>query len=120
VKILIIEEKADLRQLYEHDLQLDGYEVVTTNSAKRGLTMLESASPDLVIVDVHLPDMHGAEAVGRLMGRCPRIPVLLNSAFTSFEDQLLVGMADAHIDKSPDTKPLRTKVRELLAPVAAW
>jgi two-component system KDP operon response regulator KdpE len=120
VKILIIEEKADLRQLYQHDLQLDGYEVVTTGSAKRGLNLLEAASPDLVIVDVHTHDMHGAEAMGRLMGRCPRIPVLLNSAFTSFEDQLLLGMADAYIDKSPDTRPLRTKVREMLAPEAIW
>jgi hypothetical protein len=46
--------------------------------------------------------------------------VLLNSAFTSFEDRLLVEMADAYINKSPDTKPLRTKVRELLAPEAVW
>lgn len=114
-KILIIEDENNLRLLYRQDFERDGFEVVTAATAAEGLAMVEAEKPDLVVMDIRLPGMDGLEAMSRLLDKNPKIPVILNSAYSSYKDSFMSWSADAYVVKSADTGELRTKVQELLA-----
>ena len=117
-KILVIEDEKNLRVLYQQDFERDGFEVVTAATAADGLAMVETEKPDLVVMDIRLPGMDGLEAMSRLLDKNPKIPVVLNSAYSSYKDSFMSWSADAYVVKSADTGELRTRVRELLAPPA--
>lgn len=113
-KVLIIEDEKSLRTLYEQDLRRDGHEVVSAATAKEGLEILEAQSPDLIVLDIRMPGMDGLEAMGRILDRHPRLPVILNSAYSSYKDNFMSWAADAYVVKSSDTSELRARVREIL------
>ncbi len=114
-KILIIEDEKNLRVLYQQDFERDGFQVVTAATAAEGLGLVEAEKPDLVVMDIRLPGMDGLEAMSRLLDKNPKIPVVLNSAYSSYKDSFMSWSADAYVVKSADTGELRTCVRELLA-----
>ena len=114
-KILVIEDEKNLRILYQQDFERDGFEVVTAANATDGLRMVEAERPDLVVMDIRLPGMDGLEAMGRVLDKNPKIPVVLNSAYSSYKDSFMSWAADAYVVKSADTGELRTRVKELLA-----
>jgi len=113
-KILVIEDEKNLRHLYKQDFERDGFDVVTAANATDGLELVQREKPDLVVMDIRLPGMDGLEAMSRLLNTSPRIPVVLNSAYSSYKDSFMSWAADAYIVKSADTGELRTRVRELL------
>jgi len=114
-KILVIEDEKNLRQLYKQDLELDGHTVVTAKSAEEGLRKVETEAPDLVVLDIRMPGMDGLEAMGRILDQHPSIPVLLNTAYSSYQDSFLSWGADAYVIKSSDTGELRREVEQLLS-----
>jgi len=114
-KILVIEDEKNLRQLYKQDLELDGHTVVTAKSAEEGLRKVETEAPDLVVLDIRMPGMDGLEAMGRILDQHPSVPVLLNTAYSSYQDSFLSWGADAYVIKSSDTGQLRREVEELLS-----
>ena len=114
-KILVIEDEKSLRQLYKQDLELDGHTVVTAKSAEEGLRKVECEAPDLVVLDIRMPGMDGLEAMGRILDQHPSIPVLLNTAYSSYQDSFLSWAADAYVIKSSDTGDLRREVEQLLS-----
>jgi CheY-like chemotaxis protein len=113
-KILVVEDEKNLRLLYKHDLEEEGHTVIAAANAIEGLEALEQQVPDLVVLDIRMPGMDGLEAMGRILDRNPRIPVILNSAYSSYKDNFMSWAADAYIIKSADTSQLRNKVREIL------
>ena len=114
-KILVIEDEKNLRQLYKQDLELDGHTVVTAKSAEEGLKKVETEAPDLVVLDIRMPGMDGLEAMGRILDQLPSVPVLLNTAYSSYQDSFLSWGADAYVIKSSDTGELRREVEQLLS-----
>lgn len=116
-KILLIDEETPLRELYRHDLELDGYRVVTAGSSNEGLDKVESDCPDLVVIDAHNHD--GVEIVRQLVSHCPRIPVVLHMEPRGKQDDLVRRSADAFIRKSRDTATLRRQIQKLVAPDCA-
>ena len=66
-------------------------------------------------MDIRLPGMDGLEAMSRVLDRNPRLPIILNSAYSSYKDSFMSWSADAYVVKSADTGELRARVRELLS-----
>ena len=62
-KIAIIEDDAVISQMYRMKFEADGFEVELANNGKRGVAMVESFSPDLILMDLQMPEMNGAEAL---------------------------------------------------------
>ncbi len=114
-KVLVIEDEKNLRVLYKQDFERDGFDVVTAANATEGLALVDSEKPDILVVDIRLPGMDGLEAMSRVLERHPKIPIVLNSAYSSYKDSFMSWSADAYVVKSADTGELRTRVRELLA-----
>lgn len=112
--ILVVENEKSLQVIYQKDLELEGHVVIIAGDAAKGLRVLGSESPDLVVLDVRMLGMNGLDAMGRKLDRNPRIPIVLNSGHSSYKFTFLSWAADAYVIKSSDTGQLRAKIRELL------
>ncbi len=113
-KILVVEDEKCLRTLYKQDLEHEGYAVVTAEDAIAGRRALETAAPDFVVLDIRMPGVDGLDCMGRMLARNPRVPIVLNTAFCSYEDNFLSWADDAYGIKSADTGELRAKIRQVL------
>ena len=113
-KILVVEDEEGLRLLYEEELKSEGYEVLTARNGKEAIEQLEKGKPDLIILDIVMPVMNGMEALGRIVGKDRKIPIILNSSYPGYRQDFMSWAADAYITKSIDLGELKDKVRELL------
>lgn len=113
-KVLIVDDEPHLRLLYETELRSAGYETMTASNAEQGLEYVETMNPDLVILDIRMAGMDGIEALQRILDMDNTIPVILNTAYSSYRENYLTWSADAYITKSSDTAELVGKVKELL------
>ncbi len=114
-KILIVEDEEGLRLFYEEELKAEGYEVLTARNGKEAIQRLEEGSPDLIILDIVMPVMDGMEALGRIVGKERKIPIILNTSYPGYQQDFMSWAADAYVTKSADLRELKKKVRELLA-----
>jgi two-component system response regulator (stage 0 sporulation protein F) len=114
-KILVVEDEEGLRLLYEEELKAEGYEVLTAQNGREAIQQLEVEKPDLIILDIVMPVMDGMEALGRILGKERKIPVILNSSYSGYQQDFMSWAADAYLTKSVDLSELKDKVRELLA-----
>ena len=113
--ILVVDDERNIRLLYEKELKDEGYSVLLASDAKEALKMLESLRPDLVVLDIKMPGMDGVEALGKILAKDNSIPVILNSAYSSYKDSFLSWSADAYVIKSSDLTELKSRIRSLLA-----
>lgn len=58
-KVLIVDDEVDLARLLQMNLILNGYEVLIANTGRQGIQLAASSKPDLIILDISLPDMDG-------------------------------------------------------------
>ena len=114
-KILVVEDEEGLRLLYQVELEAEGYEVLTARNGKEAIQQLEEERPDLIILDIVMPVMNGMEALGRILGKERKIPIILNSSYPGYRQDFMSWAADAYVTKSTDLQILKDKVRELLA-----
>ena len=113
-KVLIVDDEPHLRLLYETELKRAGYETLTASNAAQGLEHVQTMKPDLVILDIRMAGMDGIEALQHILDRDTSIPVILNTAFSSYRDNYLTWAADAYVTKSSDVSELLDTVGELL------
>ena len=81
-KILVADDDAATRQMLHFLLQDEGYDVVLARNGREVVQMVESDAPDLVLLDLMMPEMDGYEALNVLRenGRLNSIPILVVSA----------------------------------------
>ncbi len=118
-RILIVEDEEALARLVANHLRRAGYEVRIKGEGKEGCLCVAEHWPDLVILDVMLPDMSGLEVcleIRRLSHPWP-IPVLMLTALDTATDQLrgFGHGADAYLTKPASTGELLRTVAELLS-----
>ncbi len=113
--ILIVEDDNNQRLLYEQELKLEGYEVVTASDGKEALEKVQEQQPDLIIMDINMPRMDGIETMGKILGKNKEIPVIINTAYSNYKDNFMSWAADAYIVKSSDLLELKNTVKEILA-----
>ena len=90
VKVLVIEDDPDICELITLYAEKSGYSVNVANSGMKGLEMFYDNPPDLVILDIMMPEMDGLEVLTRLKGKSETatIPVILLTAKVQYEDVL--------------------------------
>ena len=107
--VLVVEDEVKIRELLRSYLERAGLDVVTTGSGAEAITLAARAEPDLIILDLRLPDVPG-EDVAREVRRSGTMPILMLTAKSSQQDRihgLEIG-ADDYV-----TKPFSP--RELVA-----
>jgi two-component system KDP operon response regulator KdpE len=110
-RILIIDDEIQIRRLLEMTLEADHYKILLAETGNEGLRRAETDRPDLIILDLGLPDMDGLEVLQQLRSWTD-LPVLVLSVRSGEED--IVHCLDAGADDYL-VKPFRTE--ELLARV---
>ena len=113
-RILLVEDEEGLRLLYEEELKAEGYEVILAKNGKEALRQLEVDKPDLIILDIVMPVMDGMEALGQIMGRERKIPIVIHTSYPGYREDFMSWAADAYVAKSSDLRELKETVRELL------
>ena len=113
-KILLVEDEEALRLLYQEELEEEGYEVLTAKNGKEALQKLTKERPDLVILDIIMPEMDGMEALGRILSKNKRIPIVLHTSHPAYQEDFMSWAADAYVLKSTDLRELNEKIKELL------
>jgi CheY-like chemotaxis protein len=103
-KILLVDDEPDIIYLVKKILEKGGYEVVEAYGGKEALKMTESEDPDLVLLDIMMPDLDGWDVSRTLKSRedTKHIPVVMLSVRSSSDSRLKsreYAHADAHIGK---------------------
>jgi DNA-binding response OmpR family regulator len=113
--ILIIDDDAKLNQLLKDFLKNFGYAVITATHPVRGLKKLKQAAPDLVVLDIMLPDMDGFE-VCRVIRQTSTIPIIMLTARGEVTDKV-VGLelgADDYLAKPFEPRELVARIQSVL------
>lgn len=112
-KVLIVEDDEDLSLLCKIELEEEGYKVLTARNAADGTTLFADEKPDLVILDIKLPDKDGLQLLDELKLLRPEIPVIMHTSFDFMYD-FAAGASDAYVVKSSDMTDLKKTIRKLL------
>ena len=116
--ILVVEDQVDTAEMLTSYLEAQGYNVTAVGWGEDALTFIEKATPDLVMLDIHLPDMDGYEVCRHLRAhrRTEHVPVIFLTERRQRGDKLMglgLGAAD-YITKPFDVQELRLRVRNVL------
>ncbi|MDK3161640.1 response regulator [Anaerolineae bacterium CFX9] len=118
-KILVVDDDIDSLKLIGLMLQRHGYEVVMANAGGPALTKATAERPDLIILDVMMPDMSGYEVCRRLRKNAETkgIPVIMFTAKTLIDDKVagFEAGADDYLTKPTHPAELASRVRAILA-----
>jgi DNA-binding response OmpR family regulator len=113
--ILLVEDERKLRDLVRSYLESAGFTVLSTSSGAEALTLATSASPDLLVLDLGLPDVPG-ETVAREVRAAGSVPILMLTAKSSEEDRVqgLELGADDYVTKPFSPRELVLRVQAIL------
>ena len=98
----------------KQELRTEGHDVAIASSGVEALELMIDRQPDLVILDVALPDVDGPELVQRILCLDCTLPVILYSTFSGMQDNVGQWPADSHILKSGEFTELKDEVRRHL------
>ena len=117
-KILMIEDNEQNRDALSRRLQRHGYDVITAIDGRQGITMAQAEIPDLILMDLNLPDVDGWEAT-RILKEAPEtraIPIMAMTAhaIAGDEDRALQAGCDDYHAKPVEFQRLLTQIEALL------
>jgi len=113
-KILVVDDEANIRELYKEELEEMGYSVTTTPDAVQALALLDTTKFDLVTLDMRMPDMDGIEALRKMKERDSTLPVVICTAYEAYKHDFGSWCSDAYVVKSADMTQLRETVKKIL------
>jgi len=104
-KILVIEDNMVNSYLIESILKNNGYIVIQTACASRGIELVAEEMPELIIVDIHIADMDGLEVVRKINLLVPQVPLiaLISHAMANERDKALSAGCTECIEKPIDS-----------------
>jgi len=114
-RILIVEDDSSLAQIVRDNLLMDGFDVEWASQADRAIGLYRSFVPDLVLLDIMLPDLNGFE-LGRVLRHGGKTPIIILSARGEKADKL-TGLrlgADDYITKPFDMEELVARINTVL------
>lgn len=115
-QLLVIDDDPDILRVLKANLELYGYEVISAASRARAEAVLTDLFPDLIILDLTLPDGDGIDICRQLKTRCPKIPIIMLTARDRVSDKVtgLESGADDYIVKPFETLELVARVKACL------
>jgi two-component system KDP operon response regulator KdpE len=114
-KILIIEDEQEIRRFLRASLADRGYHLIESETGQRGLDLVADEHPDLVLLDLGLPDIDGLAVIRRLRG-WSQVPIIVLSARGREADKVkaLDGGADDYLTKPFSVVELQARIRVAL------
>src|SRR3954464_10205624 len=115
-KVLIVEDNADLAAGIQYNLNLEGYETNIAEDGRRALTLVEEWTPDVILLDLMLPELDGYQVLQTLRGRGVKTPVVILTARGEEADKVRGFRLDAdqYVTKPFGVLELLERVKSLL------
>ena len=113
MKILVVDDDTHILQLYKMELEDEGYDVVIAGSGKEAMEKFEADTPDLVTLDILMPDIDGISLLRRMKEMKPRLPIIMSTAY-DYRDDFAVWASEAYLVKSADLTEMKSTIKELL------
>ena len=113
--VLVVEDERKIRDLLRGYLQRDGFDVLTTDSGAEAITMADRTRPDLVLLDLRLPDVPGEDVAREIRGRAA-VPIVMLTA-KSEEQERIRGLelgADDYVTKPFSPRELMLRIHAVL------
>jgi len=113
MKILVVDDEKNILKLYQVELEDEGYTVVTANSGKEGLEVFERENPDIVTLDILMPELDGIQVLRQMKEKRPNVPIIMLTAY-DYRDDFSVWVSDAYVVKSADLTNLKATIKQLI------
>lgn len=113
MKVLIVDDDAHILRLYSEELAEEGYEVVTAGTGTEAMQRFEQEEPDLVTLDILMPDIDGISLLRRMKEQRPRVPIIMSTAY-DYRDDFAVWASEVYLVKSADLTELKSAIKDLL------
>ncbi|MDX1763953.1 MAG: response regulator [bacterium] len=114
--ILIVDDEESISLLYSAELEDRGYVVRTQNTGREVPEDVARWKPDLIVLDIKMPDISGLELLQVIKESHPQVLVVMNSAYSTFQTEPSVQKADGYVVKSSDLTELMETIERLLFP----
>jgi two-component system KDP operon response regulator KdpE len=112
-RVLVVDDNPKVLRFIEIDLRIRGFEVITTTSGNKALELVKSAKPDVMLLDIIMPDMNGFEVLKKLRD-FTQLPVIAFSASPgNYYDAMRLG-ADDFVSKPFQLDNIASKIQSLL------
>lgn len=118
MKILVVDDEKNILKLYQAELEDEGYTVVTANSGREGLEVFDRENPDIVTLDILMPDMDGIQVLRQIKEKKPSVPIIMLTAY-DYRDDFSVWISDAYVVKSSDLASLKATIKQVLKKIPA-
>ena len=112
MKILVVDDDLHIQRLYKEEFEDEGYEVVVASNGQEAMEMFEKENPDVVTLDILLPDIDGIHILRQMKEKNPKIPIIMSTAY-DYRDDFAVWASEAYIVKSSDLDELKTMIKKL-------
>ncbi len=113
MKILVVDDEKNILKLYKAEFEGEGYDVVVASSGKEALDLIESENPDLVTLDILMPDIDGIQILRQMKEKRPDMPIIMLTAY-DYRDDFSVWVADAYVVKSSDLSSLKNTIKQII------
>jgi DNA-binding response OmpR family regulator len=113
MKILIVDDDQNILRLYKEELEEEGYTIVTASNGQEAIERFDQEDPDLVTLDILLPDIDGIKLLRQMKEKKPRLPIIMSTAY-DYRDDFAVWASEAYIVKSSDMTELKATIKKLI------
>ncbi|MDI6728725.1 MAG: response regulator [Thermodesulfovibrionales bacterium] len=113
MKILVVDDEKNILKLYQAELEDEGYTVVTANSGREAMDIFESENPDMVTLDILMPDIDGIQILRQMKEKRPDIPIIMLTAY-DYRDDFSVWVSDVYVVKSSDLSNLKATIKQII------
>ena len=116
ISVLVVDDESVLAEMVSMALRYEGWDITTAGDGASAIAAARTARPDVVVLDVMLPDMSGLDVLRRLREQNPRLPVLLLTAKDALEDRIagLTAGGDDYVTKPFSIEEVVLRLRGLL------
>ena len=115
-RLLVVEDEPNILELLSASLRYAGFEVITASGGTEAVQAAQRHRPDLIVLDVMLPDMDGFDVIRRLRGGGARIPVVFLTARDAMDDKVrgLTLGGDDYVTKPFSLEEVIARIRAVL------
>ena len=109
-KILVVDDEKSIRDLYAEELGGEGYDVITAGEGREVSELISSEQPSALVLDIRMEDCDGLDLLQEVRNAHPDLPIILNTAYDSYREDVKSTAADYYVVKSFDLSELKVRL----------